>query len=58
MHQTYELYFLNTDGSLRFEALTCPEAELFVLAQRRLAEESAGSVEVRQFGATLFTLYG
>jgi len=58
MHQTYELYFPNADGSLRFEALTCREADLFVLAQRRLDEAGAGSVEVRQFGTTLFTLYG
>jgi methionine synthase I (cobalamin-dependent) len=56
MHQTYELYFQDEDGDRRFEALTCTEPQLLSTVQRRLAEEGAGSVEVRQFGTTLFTL--
>ncbi|HEX5376971.1 MAG TPA: hypothetical protein VFW47_00255 [Phenylobacterium sp.] len=57
MHQTYELYFHDEDGSVRFEPLTCPpEAQLIGLVRSRLAAEGAASVEVHQFGSMLFTL--
>lgn len=57
MYQTYELYFEDADGPVRFEALTCrSEAELISVVRSRLADEGAKAVEVRRFGTTLFTL--
>ena len=56
MLETYELYF-QTHGPPRFEALTSRSGEhVMAAARRRLAEEGAKSVEVRQFGRLLFRL--
>ena len=57
MHQTYELYFEDEDGGLRFEPLTCPgDVHVLSIVKERMLEVGARSVEVRQFGAVLFTL--
>lgn len=57
MHQTYELYFEDENGETRFEPLTCPgDVHVLSIVKDRLQEAGARSVEVRQFGAVLFTL--
>jgi hypothetical protein len=59
MHQTYELYFETETGKPQFEAATyASQVELVAELRRRLAERKAKAVEVRQFGAHLFTLAG
>ena len=56
-HMTYELYLEGQEGPPVFEALTCPnEIELLASVERMIAERGLKAVEVRRFGAHLFTV--
>jgi len=57
LHQTYELYLSDGVGPPRFEPLTCPpEADVFTVVRRMLAERKLSSIEVRRLGTHLFTV--
>lgn len=57
MYKTYELYMEGPDGPLGFEPHTCrSEAEAMDAAQHLLETRRLAAVEVRHFGAHLFTL--
>lgn len=57
LHQTYELYLEPQEGSPRLEVVTCQtEVELLSTVQDMIAERNLRSVEVRRFGAHLFTV--
>lgn len=56
-YMTYELYLERDDGPPVFEAFTCAdEVELLAAVKRLMAERGLKAVEVRRFGAHLFTL--
>lgn len=56
-HMTYELYLEGEDGPPVFEALTCAnEIELLASVQDMLARRGLKSIEVRRFGAHLYTV--
>jgi hypothetical protein len=56
-HMTYELYLEGEAGPPVFEALTCPnEIELLARVEQLIAERNLKSVEVRRFGAHLYTV--
>lgn len=55
MHTTYELYPDGEEG--RFEPVTVrTHEELMAAARRLMAERDVAAVEVRHFGAHLFTV--
>jgi hypothetical protein len=55
MYKTYELY--PEDGRGDFEPVTCRTLEeLMAAAEQLMAERGAEAVEVRHFGAHLFTV--
>lgn len=57
LHQTYELYLEQEDGSPRLEIVTCPnEVELISVVQGMIEERRLRAVEVRRFGSHLFTV--
>ena len=57
LHQTYELYLEPQEGSPRLEVVTCQtEVELLSTVQDMITERNLLSVEVRRFGAHLFTV--
>ena len=56
-HTTYELYLETGEGPPVFEAITCAnEIELLARVQDMIAARRLAAVEVRRFGAHLFTL--
>lgn len=56
-HQTYELYLHGEDGAPVFEALTCAnEIELLAAVEDMLRRRGLSSIEVRRFGAHLYTV--
>ena len=57
LHETYELYLSDGVEPPRFEALTCaPDADLFTVVRRILAERKLNSIEVRRLGTHVFTV--
>ncbi|MFN3514939.1 MAG: hypothetical protein ACK41C_17970 [Phenylobacterium sp.] len=56
MHETYELYLLDSNGERRFEALTTLPNQLVEGVRRVLDRSGARACEVHQFGRKLFTL--
>jgi hypothetical protein len=54
--QTYELYLDIGAAVPKFRALTCEADDLIQRVLGVLAEEGAGSAEIRQFGLPMFTL--
>ena len=57
MYKTYELYMEGPEGPRGFEPVTCrTEAELLAAAQRLIDQQGLAAVEVRHFGAHVFTV--
>ena len=56
MHETYEIYFPQADGTRQFQALTCAPGDLTREVQRLLSAADAASCEVYQFDRRLFTV--
>lgn len=56
-YMTYELYLEGEEGPPRFEAITCAnEVELLSCVREMLAKRDLKSIEVRHFGAHLYTV--
>lgn len=57
VHQTYEFYLTDRNGSTHFEAFTCPpDREVRAVATRLLAERGVAEIEVRRLGEHQFTV--
>jgi len=57
LHQTYELYLTDRNGSTHFEALTCaPGERVRDVATRLLGERGVAEIEVRRLGEHQFTV--
>lgn len=56
-HMTYELYLEGEDGPPVFEAITCAnEIDLLASVEEILAHRKLKAIEVRRFGAHLYTV--